>query len=290
MKYSQKPNYFCIFVSVFVLLLKKADFFTMKLIIYTLLIMIGSLLVTCSNNEVRNDSKDTGILEDLSEDDMTNSFYEYEIKPYYIVNNVDFNSRNNSDKKNEELIVSGHMIQWINYNDEITVQIDGTAVPLKNEITLNQSWGIGNDSVNFVNRWDRMTYFKYFDQEILGIGMTADPCNGTGCSVCFHLLYDLKKRKASFFAVFRTDFDIKLYDLKNNGDVSYISRNYDDLYDELTGYQGIVITYNLYMMDGSGNFVLQKNAGNEAFYIKHVTDSTGSKIEENWIYPVKVNK
>lgn len=61
---------------------------------------------------------------------------------------------------------------------------------------------------------------KFGNREYLFLSGGIDRCNGTGCGVCFYLLYDLNSRKATLLQQYRSEFFVG-YDKKSNGPVFF---------------------------------------------------------------------
>jgi hypothetical protein len=210
-------------------------------------------------------------------DSLENYFTTYEIKPQVIVNNV--------DQKQTKVSFLNHNIEWLERKEEPVVRIDDNLISLKKEVTLNNVWGNEVDSVNFVNNWNQIKYFKFNDEEIIGIRMNNSPCTGLGCSIDYFLLYDLKRKSKSFFGTFRTDRELKLYHFNNNPQVDYLSKTYDGETDGVA--KEIAIIYELYSLADNGQFELQKDKQGKPYYIKHVlpvvdTSNIKETMEMHW--------
>ena len=210
-------------------------------------------------------------------DSLQNYFTTYEIEPQVIVNNV--------DQKQTKVSFLNHNIEWLESGTEPLVRIDNNLISLKQEVTLNNVWGNEVDSVNFANNWNQIKYFNFNDEEIIGIRMNYFPCTGLGCSIDYFLLYDLKRKTKSFFGTFRTDRELKLYHLRNNSQIDYLSKTYNSGTDGVA--KEIEIVYELYSLADNGRFELQKDKQDKPYFIRHIlpveeTSNGKETLEANW--------
>jgi len=207
-----------------------------------------------------------------------------EIEPEIIINNVEGNKT--------VVPFFKHRVKWIDKESETKIQIDDDLFSLKKAVTLNNVQGADVDSVDFVNNWDQIKYFKFNDDELIGIRMSFYPCTGLGCSVDYFLIYDLRRKTKNFFGTFRADDELKLFHFNNDNEYSidYLSKSYYDLTDSSGDKREIV--YELFSLSDKGEFLLQRDNKGIPYYIKHRfsgddTTRFEEKWEQNWFEKIK---
>jgi len=234
------------------------------------------LFSACKEKTIENNKKQKiYVIQKNIQDTLDYYFYKYEIEPEIIINNVEGNKK--------EVSFLSHKIKWFDKDDETKIQIDNDLLNLRKEVTLNNVQGEGVDSVDFANNWDQIKYFKFNDDELIGIRMSFYPCTGLGCSVDYFLIYDLQRKTKNYFGTFRADNELKLFHFNNDEQyrIDYLSKSYYDLTDSSGDKREIV--YELFSLSNQGKFILQKGNQGIPYYIKHrfsVDDTT--RFQETW--------
>jgi hypothetical protein len=204
-----------------------------------------------------------------------------ELKPWFIVNNLDW------DKENSDIAVGGHRIKWTSsYKEETKIDIDGDLFSLKGKFSLNKLDEEESDEareVDFADRWYQIKLYDVNGRQLIGIGMGNHSCTGTGCGVTFFLVYDLKTKSKSFFGSYRIDHEIELYDFGNDGTIDFLSGTYAGASDGVA--KEIANIHELYTMDEKGGFKLQLDKTGKKFFFKRTFKAeTYKELEKKFIY------
>jgi hypothetical protein len=209
-----------------------------------------------------------------------------ELKPWYIVNNID------PFKEKSDITVGGHRITW-KWSDaeETKIDIDGDVFSLSGKLSLNElEDGGGTREVDFGNVWDQLKLYDLDGRQLIGISIGNHPCTGTGCGVTFFLVYDLKTKSKSFFGSYRIDREFKLYDFGNDGTIDFLSATYSGGSDGVA--KEIENIHELFTMDESGTFKLQKDKNGKKYFLKRTFKAeTYKELEKkfvnNWVEEIK---
>lgn len=246
------------------------------------IIMVSALfVVNCSYNHTKEEviKKDIKIEKTIKE--RLDNYFDDIVTPAIIANNIEYHHNQ------REISFSNHKIKWIE-NDKWTeskIQIDDDLFSLKDEMTLNNIEGITKDKVDFANNWRQIKYFKYNDQELIGIEMDNYPCTGHGCSVSYFLLYDLKHKTKNFFGTYEMIGELQLFNF-NNGDDGQL-----DFISKTNANKGVTTIYELFSLGEDGIFRIQKDSKGHEYQLKYtvIEDSTGKKetLDENWFEKIK---
>lgn len=211
-----------------------------------------------------------------------------ELKPWYIVNNPDW------DKEKSDTTVGGHRIKWTSsHKEQTTIDIDGDHFTLENKISLNkldEGWTGENSEAVFGNSWRQIKLYDLGGRQLIGISMGYHPCTGIGCSVDFFLVYDLKTKNKSFFGSYRIDHEVRLYDFGNDGTIDFLASTYNDQNYYQTG--EIEQTYIQYIMDENGNFKIASDKNGKKYFFKRTFKGKNykeldKKFVHNWIEEIK---
>ena len=251
----------------------------MKMLYFILIIVF----IACQNkkmSEVANNSNQYKTNQSIY-DSLKYYFDKHEIIPSIVINNT--------EDTQTTISILNHKIQWINTEAETKIKIDDDLFSLKEKMTLNDVSTKGKrNNVDFANNWAQIKYYNFNNNELIGITMIYTPCTGTGCSVSFCLLYDLKSKTKNFFGTYRNEDELKLYHFNNDTVFStdYVSKCYDEIKPGLE-----VFTYGLYSLDKFGQFIEQKEPDGNSYQIIDTVfenDSTSyEKLENNWFERIK---
>ncbi len=249
---------------------------------YSIVALFFVLNISCVKEKNVQEVKiaDAGKVWQSEEYGLDDYFKKNEIQPTAVFTNMHDAS---------EILFFNHSVKWISKGGEIWMNIDGDVFRLDKGVTLNDVWGNDNDSVNYMNDWDEMKYYKYKNSEMIGIRMYFDQCTGIGCSVNYFLLYDLKKKTKNYFGTFRTDNKLALYSFNNKGSVGYLSRTFIG---DAQGATEMNFITELYSLNDNGVFVLQKDLNGKPYQIIQTTfpnDTTivGDKVTVHWFENIK---
>jgi len=243
-----------------------------------LILMTVFLTTSCHNKTEKSIQQISNETSNISINDQLDTyFYDYEIKPLIIVNNT--------ESKQTLINLGKHKIEWLDTTEETKIKIDDDLFTLKDKLTLNTVLG-HKDSVDFANNWDEIKLFAYNRRELIGIRMSYNPCVGSGCSLDYFLIYDLKSKTKNFFGQFRIDRKMALYHFDN--ELSYVSKTYRESANDFK----VEYIYELFSVDEKGQFNKKKNSNGLTYQIKYITfldDDTIRKeiLEQNWIQKIK---
>lgn len=218
---------------------------------------------------------------------LSDYFERSQEKPAQIINNVD--NPGLRESKTKTIKIGNHTVEWIDKvglrDRESSVKINGDLILLKDKKSVNSADGSETLELNFVGRWDQIKLYQLYNQEIIGIAMSAEMCTGLMCSVGAELLYDVKTKAKTFFGTFRVNSEVKLFRFPNEEAYYYVSKNFSG--DPHTETSPAVVTYELRRLDSDGTFQIQKKPKSGNYFIKHTTfpakEQKIDSLEQNWI-------
>ncbi|WP_347158178.1 hypothetical protein [Pontibacter chitinilyticus] len=191
----------------------------------------------------------------------------------------------NDGRKEFTLLI--HHIVWKELDSGIEISIDGHSISTSDKVTINSVEKSGKHSLNFANF---LLQAKIYEEEsLIGFVLGSEPCTGTGCSVSYQIIYDLKTGQQSYFGRFKTDFEFELYDFNLDGRPDYLATETDG-----PNAEGLISKeYILYSQIKSGEFDEFSTDRQERFWFRYTSNefeqnSQDEKFEENWIE--KINK
>ena len=180
-----------------------------------------------------------------------------------------------------------HQIAWKELDSGVEVSVDGHSISTSDKVTFNSVEKSGQDSLNFANVLQQVKIYK--KESLIGFVLGFEPCTGTGCSINYQIIYDLKTLKQSYFGRFRTGFEFELYDFNSDGRPDYLATETDG-----PNAEGVISKeYVLYSQAKSGKFEVFSTNRQERFWFRHTSteselNTQDEKFEENWIE--KINK
>lgn len=174
----------------------------MKYLLYSILSIL--FFFSCNKKSVKLPKASALRLEEKLKDKI--------IEPTIIFNNLN----------KIEIHLFEHYIKWSVEEKGLNIQIDEMGINTINEFTLNKPDGHKKDEVNFANHIHQIKLYE--TDSLIGFTLNHDPCTGLGCSVFFHLLYDLKSNSPSYFGRFKTGYELDLYHLNSDSQPDYISK------------------------------------------------------------------
>ncbi|WP_210489295.1 hypothetical protein [Rufibacter aurantiacus] len=175
-----------------------------------------------------------------------------------------------------------HKIIWKELNSGVEISIDGHSFSTSDKVTFNSVEKSGKDSLNFAN--SLMQVKVYEKESLIGFVLDFEPCTGTGCSISYQIIYDLKTRKQSYFGKFRTGFEFELYDFNKDGKLDYLATETDG-----PSADGVLAKeYILYSQAKGGEFEEFSTERQKRFWFRYTSNESGpmpqdEKFEESWV-------
>jgi hypothetical protein len=180
-----------------------------------------------------------------------------------------------------------HKITWKQVNKGLAITIDGVTINSSDEVTLNK---VSDNRVYSVEYANSISQIKLYEpKSLIGFELAFEPCNGLGCSIAYHLVYDLKTGKTSYFGRFRTDLEFNIYNFNSDSIPDYLSATtICEVHPRVTD----SIEYIMYSQSSGGDFKVYRNENQEKFWFRHIFHRDyaandirllNEELRENWI-------
>ena len=216
--------------------------------------------------------------------------YSQKIKKYLATKEIKPTIVFNAEGKRNTTLLT-HKITWKKVNKGLLITIDGVTINSSNEVTFN---GVSDKTVESVNFANSINQIKLYEPEsLIGFELVFNPCNGLGCSVAYHLVYDLKTGRTSYFGRFRTDLEFNLYNFNSDSVPDYLATTtFCEVHPRIID----SIEYIMYSKSAQGNFKVYKDGNQEKFWFKHIfhrdyaNDDTrllNEELIESWTEKIK---
>jgi hypothetical protein len=227
---------------------------------------------------------------------LRNYFDINELRPVHVINNDWDLGR--WESHTQTLSIGNQKVEWIEEVEarswKITVRINGDDILLSDESSTNAPEGDVKLPLSVVGEWNQIKLFRIGDQTVIGITMGPRQCTGLMCGIGVQLWYDVRSKRKTFFAAYRSDSSVRLIQAKEK--VYTVTTNFHGDPHGVTS--PAIMRYELYRLDSTGRFEQAKDQGGRPYFIKHTQyparefrvdrisrkkPAKADSLEQNWI-------
>lgn len=197
----------------------------------------------------------------------------YEAKADQIINNTQLDYP--ATTRTRTIRLDPYVIEWTDtvegYRPKPSLRINGRTISLTNRKSVNGADGGEPIESSVVTEWRQIKLFRLFKQDLIAISMGPASCTGLMCGVGLQLWYDPKSGRETFFGIYRTDFDVRLYRFSNEEKFQVAATNFEG---DPHGVNGAQTTFVPYELQEDGSFRIKAGRKGDPYFIKLTIPAT----------------